>query len=98
MRTRLVTYDLSTLHAEYTAAEKQKFLFYLLPHYRNALENHQLDEFFASVHVLLLDRFPPPGLDSKTEEYEKFVLADTEVGHHIFWARAMSSTDCYLGF
>lgn len=84
MRTQLVTYDISSLHAEYTAAEKQKFLLHLLPHYRNALENHQLNDFFVSAHVLLLDRFPPPGLVPKTEEYERVVLVDKNVGHHIF--------------
>ncbi|KAF4590564.1 hypothetical protein EYR38_009866 [Pleurotus pulmonarius] len=78
MRTQLVTCNISSLHAQYTAAEKDKFLLYLLPHYRHALRHHQLDDFFASVHTLLLDRFLPPGLDPNSEEHQTVVLADTD--------------------
>ncbi|KAG9217984.1 hypothetical protein PLEOSDRAFT_1108591 [Pleurotus ostreatus PC15] len=60
------------------AEEKKKFSLSILSWYRYALENHQIDDFLAAVRVLVEDRFPPLGLEPKTEEYQRTVLAEMD--------------------
>lgn len=84
MPTQLVDCNISSLEAQRMAEEKKKFSLSILSWYRYALENHQIDDFLAAVHVLVADRFPPLGLESKTEEYQRTVLAEMDVSG-VFW-------------
>lgn len=79
MPTQFINCDPSSLEEQRLAEEKKKFSLSVLSWYRHALENHQLDDFFVALHVLVQDRFPPLGLDPKSEEYQSTVLAETDV-------------------
>ncbi|KAJ8690863.1 hypothetical protein PTI98_012260 [Pleurotus ostreatus] len=91
MPTQLVTTDITRINAKRIEDAKAKFIeakriedakakfsLSLLPYYRNALEDGEYKAFLMAARVLVLDRFPPLGLDPSSKEYEERVLAEVE--------------------
>lgn len=92
MPTQLITSDITLIEAQRIADAKAKFSLQLLPFYRRALSEDRA--FLAAARVLVLDRFPPLGLDPSSKEYQDQALVDAEVFElHLFGCGALLSPE-----